>query len=180
MYPDLQLIQAISKNDPEWSSTYSADNAKAGAKSKQDVEESQAAALSRQCQMCMKLFALAQTHGHSEGTTYFRVCILAANLHIFYTLNKRIDGFVELCWVSPFLHHQTNLICISATLWWTADMVANCYNKHNNIFKENLMCHKCYSITCYDGQKSHSTMYYVDAWIVHNLMRRKYNNGRVV
>jgi len=67
---------------------------------------------------------------------------LIANLHIFYTLNKRIDGFVELCWVSPFLHHQTNLICISAILWWTADMVANCYNKHNNIFKENFMCHK--------------------------------------
>jgi hypothetical protein len=124
--------------------------------------------------------ALAQTHGHSEGTTYFRVCICAANVHIFYTLNKRIDVFVELCLVSPFLHHQTNLICISAILWWTADMVANCYNKHNNFFKENFMCHKCYSITCYDWQKSQSTMYYVDAWIVHNLMWRKYNNGRVV
>jgi hypothetical protein len=47
--------------------------------------------------MCMELFALAQTHGHSEGTTYFRVCMSAANVHIFYTLNKRIDGFVELC-----------------------------------------------------------------------------------
>jgi hypothetical protein len=101
-------------------------------------------------------------------------------VHIFYTLNKRIDGFVELCWISPFLHHQTNLIYISAIRQWTADMVANCYNKDNKFFKENFMCHKCYSITCYDWQKSHSTMYYVDAWIVHNLMRRKYNNGRVV
>ncbi len=90
MYLDFQLIQAISKNDPEWSSTNSADNAKAGAKKKQDVEESQAAALSRQCQMCMKLYALAQTHGYSEGTTYFRVGFLQQMCIYFILLTKEL------------------------------------------------------------------------------------------
>jgi hypothetical protein len=74
----------------------------------------------------------------TNSWTYFRVYISAANVHIFYTLNKRLDGLVELCRVSPFLHQQTNVICISALLRWTADMVANCYNKHNNFLKKIL------------------------------------------